>query len=48
MHTQAISVKNGGKDLYIPIEFDITKPKIFDDVITKITSKTKERYSYII
>lgn len=24
--------------LYIPIEFDITKPKIFDDIISKITS----------
>lgn len=30
-----------GKDLYIPIEFDITKPEIFDHVITKITSETK-------
>src|SRR5215467_4664786 len=28
------------------IEFDITKPKIFDDVITKITSKTKENIIY--
>src|SRR5215469_9064662 len=27
--------------LYIPIEFDITKPKIFDDIISKITSETK-------
>jgi len=25
--------------LYIPIEFDITKPKIFDDIISKITSE---------
>lgn len=32
--------KENGKDLYIPIEFHITKPKIFDDVITK-TSKKK-------
>ena len=38
--------KGSGKDLYIPIEFDITKPKIFDDVITKITSKTKENIIY--
>jgi short-subunit dehydrogenase len=38
--------KETGKDLYIPIEFDITKPKIFDDVITKITSKTKENIIY--
>lgn len=35
-----ISPENG-KDLYIPIEFDITKPEIFDHVITKITSETK-------
>ncbi len=38
--------KESGKDLYIPIEFDITKPKIFDDVIAKITSKTKENIIY--
>lgn len=38
--------KESGKDLYIPIEFDTTKPKIFDDVITKITSKTKENIIY--
>ena len=35
-----------GKDLYIPIEFDITKPEIFDHVITKITSETKENTIY--
>jgi NAD(P)-dependent dehydrogenase (short-subunit alcohol dehydrogenase family) len=38
--------KGSGKDLYIPTEFDITKPQIFDDVITKITSKTKENIIY--
>jgi short-subunit dehydrogenase len=32
--------------LYIPIEFDITKPKIFDDIISKITSETKEDMIY--
>jgi NADP-dependent 3-hydroxy acid dehydrogenase YdfG len=32
--------------LYIPIEFDITKPKIFDDIISKITSETKENMIY--
>ena len=37
--------KENGKDLYIPIEFDITKPKIFDYDITKITS-TKENRIY--
>jgi short-subunit dehydrogenase len=31
---------------YIPIEFDITKPEIFDYVITKITSETKESMVY--
>jgi short-subunit dehydrogenase len=25
----------------LPIEFDITKAKIFDDIISKITSETK-------
>ena len=38
--------KENGKDLYIPIEFDITKPKIFDYVITKITSEAKENRIY--
>ena len=38
--------RENGKDLYIPIEFDITKPKIFDDVITKITSEAKENRIY--
>jgi short-subunit dehydrogenase len=32
--------------LYIPIEFDITKPKIFDYIISKITSETKENMIY--
>lgn len=32
--------------LYIPIEFDITKPKIFDDIISKITSETKKNMMY--
>ena len=29
------------KDLYVPIEFDITKPKTFDDVLNNIISKAK-------
>jgi short-subunit dehydrogenase len=32
--------------LYIPIEFDITKPKIFDYIISKITSETKDNLIY--
>ena len=32
--------------LYVPIEFDITKPKIFDYIISKITSETKENMIY--
>jgi len=32
--------------LYIPIEFDITKPKLFDYIISKITSETKENTIY--
>lgn len=31
---------------YIPIEFDITKPKIFDYIISKITSETEENMIY--
>ena len=32
--------------LYVPIEFDITKPKIFDYIISKITSETKDNMIY--
>ena len=34
------------KDLYIPIQFDITNPETFDDVIKDIISKTKENTIY--
>ena len=34
------------KDLYIPIEFDITKPKSFDDVLNNIISKAKGNTIY--
>jgi short-subunit dehydrogenase len=37
---------SGEIGLYIPIEFDITKPKIFDYIISKITSETKENMIY--
>ena len=34
------------KDLYIPIEFDITNPETFDDILNSIISKTKENTIY--
>ncbi len=34
------------KDLYIPIEFDITNPETFDDILNNIISKTKENIIY--
>jgi short-subunit dehydrogenase len=34
------------KDLYIPIEFDITNPETFDDILNDIISKTKENTIY--
>jgi short-subunit dehydrogenase len=34
------------KDLYIPIEFDITNPETFDDILNDIISKTKQNTIY--
>jgi len=34
------------KDLYVPIEFDITKPKTFDDVLNNIISRAKGNTIY--
>jgi len=34
------------KDLYIPIEFDITNPETFDDILNSIISKTKQNTIY--
>ena len=34
------------KDLYIPIEFDITNPQTFDDILNNIISKSKENTIY--
>ena len=34
--------KENKKDLYIPIQFDITNPETFDDILNDIISKTKE------
>ena len=45
-HSSETLSKESEKDLYVPIEFDITKSKIFDEVIAKITSKTNENIIY--
>ena len=34
------------KDLYIPIEFDITNPETFDDILNSIISKPKQNTIY--
>ena len=34
------------KDFYIPIEFDITNPQTFDDILNNIISKSKENTIY--
>jgi short-subunit dehydrogenase len=41
-----LSSERLSKDLYIPIEFDITNPKTFDDILNDIISKTKENTIY--
>jgi short-subunit dehydrogenase len=38
--SESISKENKKEDLYIPIEFDITKPETFNDVLDKIISTT--------
>ena len=38
--------KENKKDFYIPIQFDITNPETFDDIIKDIISKTKENTIY--
>jgi short-subunit dehydrogenase len=38
--------KENREDLYVPIEFDITKPKTFDDVLNNIISKAKGNTIY--
>jgi short-subunit dehydrogenase len=38
--SESISKKDKKEDLYIPIEFDITKPETFNDVLDKIISTT--------
>ncbi len=41
-----LSSERLSKDLYIPIEFDITNPETFDDILNDIISKTKENTIY--
>ena len=41
-----LSSEKLSKDLYIPIEFDITNPETFDDILNDIISKTKENTIY--
>jgi short-subunit dehydrogenase len=41
-----LSSERLSKDLYIPIEFDITNPETFDDILDDIISKTKENTIY--
>ena len=41
-----LSSERLSKDLYIPIEFDITNPETFDDILNNIISKTKENIIY--
>jgi short-subunit dehydrogenase len=38
--SESISKENKKEDLYIPIEFDITKPETFNDILDKIISTT--------
>ena len=41
-----LSYEGLSKDLFIPIEFDITNPETFDDILNSIISKTKENTIY--
>jgi short-subunit dehydrogenase len=41
-----LSSERLSKDLYIPIEFDITNPATFDDILNDIISKNKENTIY--
>ena len=41
-----LSYEGLSKDLFIPIEFDITNPETFDDILNNIISKTKENIIY--
>jgi NAD(P)-dependent dehydrogenase (short-subunit alcohol dehydrogenase family) len=41
-----LSYEGLSKDLFIPIEFDITNSETFDDILNNIISKTKENIIY--
>jgi short-subunit dehydrogenase len=44
--SSGILSKESEIELYVPMQFDITKPEMFDDVITKIVSNAKENVIY--
>ena len=44
--SESISKENKKEDLYIPIEFDITKPETFNDILGTILSRASENTVY--
>jgi short-subunit dehydrogenase len=44
--SELVSKENKKEDLYIPIEFDITKPETFNDILGNILSRTSENTVY--
>lgn len=44
--SESISKENKKEDLYIPIEFDITKPETFNDILGNILSRASENTVY--
>lgn len=44
--SELVSKENKKEDLYIPIEFDITKPETFNDILGNILSRASENTVY--
>ena len=44
--SELVSKENKKEDLYIPIEFDITKPETFNDILGNILSRANENTIY--
>ena len=44
--SELVSKENKKEDLYIPIEFDITKPETFNDILGNILSRANENTVY--
>ena len=44
--SESVSKENKKEDLYIPIEFDITKPETFNDILGNILSRANENTIY--